>query len=65
MAAVRAQQTMWIGDRIIHEGDVFDAKDPVVKGREAVFEDVETRVEAATAAPGEKRARKPSAKSKG
>ncbi|WP_327160550.1 hypothetical protein [Streptomyces zaomyceticus] len=44
-------------------GQLVDGDDPVIKGREALFEDVETyvsdrsatRVEQATAAPGEKR----------
>lgn len=44
-------------------GQLVDATDPVIKGREALFEDVETymsdrsatRVERATAEPGEKR----------
>lgn len=48
--------------RVITAGQLVDDKDPVVKGREANFEDVETyvsdhkpRVEQATADPGEKR----------
>jgi len=27
------------GRRVVHEGDLFDASDPVVKGREELFED--------------------------
>lgn len=58
-------------------GQLLDEADPVVKGREHLFEDVETHVEGrrepveqATAAPGEKRAvgrpqRAPRGKSKG
>lgn len=54
------------GGRVVSvkAGDVFDASDPVVKGREALFEPVDEwaarvqqgpRIEQATAAPGEKR----------
>ena len=54
--------------RIFAAGALVDSTDPVVKGREAYFEAVEANVarprvtstplvEAATAAPGEKRAR--------
>lgn len=44
-------------------GTLVDASDPIVKGRESLFEPVETAaartasVEQATAAPGEKRTR--------
>lgn len=64
--------------RMVTVGQLVDASDPVIKGREALFEDVETfmsdkaarqapQVEQATAEPGEKRsvaapARKPPAK---
>lgn len=52
--------------RMYTVGQLVDAADPVIKGREALFEDVEThmagkaarqapRVEQATAEPGEKR----------
>lgn len=48
--------------RVVTAGQLIDDSDPVVKGREASFEDVETyvserksRVEQATADPGEKR----------
>lgn len=48
---------------IIQPGQVVDAGDPILKGREALFEDFAPkirkysgqRVEQATAAPGEKR----------
>lgn len=47
------------GQRIVNEGDLVDATDPIVKGREALFESSERvtsrPVEQATAAPGEKR----------
>jgi hypothetical protein len=53
---------------IVHEGDVFEANDPVVKGRGHLFEAVNPTprvkargrgrgVEQATVAPGEKRRR--------
>ncbi|MEU4133652.1 hypothetical protein [Streptomyces wuyuanensis] len=48
--------------RVVTAGQLVDDSDPVVKGREANFEDVDTyvserkaRVEQATADPGEKR----------
>lgn len=52
--------------RMYTVGQLVDASDPVIKGREGLFEDVEThmadkaarqapRVEQATAEPGEKR----------
>lgn len=48
--------------RVVTAGQLVDDSDPVVKGREASFEDVETyvserkaRVEQATADPGERR----------
>lgn len=51
-------------ERVVRAGDLVDAKDPLVKGREGWFETVEANVERvtnrnyeqATAAPGEKRA---------
>lgn len=45
--------------RSINEGDVLNASDPAVKGREHLFQPLEDyldAVEQATAAPGEKRA---------
>lgn len=58
--------------RVVRSGDLVDAKDPVVKGRESMFEPVEATVdrasdrsvEQATAAPGEKRAASKGAASK-
>lgn len=48
--------------RMVTAGQLVDASDPVIKGREALFEDAETyvsdrapRVEQATAEPGERR----------
>ncbi|SDN17891.1 hypothetical protein [Streptomyces wuyuanensis] len=48
--------------RMVTVGQLVDASDPVIKGREALFEDVDTyvserapKVEQATADPGEKR----------
>jgi len=41
--------------RVLRAGDLVDEKDPAVKGRENMFEPVETTVERATAAPGERR----------
>jgi chloramphenicol 3-O-phosphotransferase len=50
-------------ERVVRPGDLVDAKDPLVKGREMWFESVDATVdrvsdrtvEQATAAPGEKR----------
>lgn len=41
--------------RAVKPGDLVDATDPVVKGREHLFESPEGHVEQATAAPGELR----------
>lgn len=43
--------------RIVRRGQTFDAKHPLVKGREHMFVpfEADATVEAATAAPGEKR----------
>ena len=43
-------------DVMVHDGDVFPADHPVVKGRAHLFKPV-LSVEQATAAPGEKRNR--------
>ena len=40
---------------MVQRGDLVDSSDPVVNGREHLFESVEDIVEAATAAPGESR----------
>lgn len=49
--------------RVVTAGQLLDSADPIVKGRDSLFEPVETYiqrntppVEQATAAPGEKRA---------
>lgn len=62
-AARKAFSTILNGQNIIIQpGQVVDADDPILKGREALFEDFapkirqyKGRVEQATAAPGEKR----------
>lgn len=41
--------------RFVAEGEEVDPKDPIVKGREALFTSAPSGVEQATAAPGEKR----------
>ena len=41
--------------RVMRTGDLVDSGDPAVKGRESMFEPVETTVERATSAPGERR----------
>ena len=41
--------------RVLRAGDLVDENDPAVKGREGMFEPVETTVERATSAPGERR----------
>lgn len=62
MAAVRATQTFVVArsktdpvKRIVKRGEVFSSKDPIVKGRETLFEDLDEIIERATANPGEKR----------
>lgn len=60
---LRATTTFLVGPEVISEGTVLLSTNPVVKGRESLFEDVaevlgvEVAVEQATAAPGEKRTR--------
>lgn len=55
--------------RVVSGGQLVDSADPIVKGREQFFEQVDdfmakrsTEVEQATAAPGEKRSRSRAAK---
>ena len=66
MAIVRCKASFAVvvngAPRVVTVGQLVDDSDPVVKGREANFESVETyvsdrtaRVEETTAAPGEKR----------
>ncbi|MCA9712895.1 MAG: hypothetical protein KDK70_44130 [Myxococcales bacterium] len=55
MASVRALDTFHAHGRTIGYGEVLDASDPIVKGREALFASDDSIVEQATAAPGEKR----------
>lgn len=56
MPVLRAKTTFAAPGRVfINRGDLVDSSNPVVKGREHLFEDVETHVERASAAPGEKR----------
>lgn len=58
---LRANQTFVpaIGEgetkRVIEEGMIIPATDPVVKGREHLFTDLDEVIERATAAPGERR----------
>lgn len=69
MSTVRAKETFFVGSPIkgkpstlVNVGDVFDAKDKIVKGRTHLFEPTDEAakrntavVEQATAAPGELR----------
>jgi hypothetical protein len=66
MAVLRAKEAFAYNDsagvpRVVRPGDLFDASDPAVKKRGHLFETVEVNVErratveAATAAPGERR----------
>ncbi len=67
MAVVRARGTFHYGEHgMLHEGDLWDAEDPVVRDHPEWFDDDldsaakrsvprEAPVEQATAAPGEKR----------
>lgn len=34
----RALQTFFAGRRIVHEGDELDRDDPIIKGREGLFD---------------------------
>lgn len=52
---VQARVTFVTGIGVVKQGTVVYADDPVVKGREDLFEDLNDVVERATAAPGEKR----------
>lgn len=53
---VQARTTFWIpGPRLVRAGDIFDAGDPVVAGRQELFVPIEDLVERATARPGERR----------
>lgn len=59
MTALRARTTFVAGVNgrkvRVQQGDIRDSSDPVVKGRERLFEDPAALVEQATAAPGERR----------
>ena len=65
MAVLRATQPFAYTDhtgvpRVVRVGDLFDESDPCVAKRLSLFEPVETaatRVESATASPGERRTR--------
>lgn len=59
MATIRARTHFAVGRHVIRPGDLLDSTDPLVKGREHLFEDPDEAVrpiERATARPGEKRA---------
>lgn len=67
----RAKQSFWAGKppRMVHAGDLVADNDPIVKGREHLFEDAGAyvqrearRVEQATSAPGERRSVAPAPK---
>lgn len=66
---VRSRTSFFVGNTHVGAGRVFRSDDPLVVGREGLFEDVAEGldvdyevIERATAAPGEKRARKPRSK---
>lgn len=56
-----AARTFVAGRRVVRKGEIFPVDDPIVSGRERLFTPVgdaaavDTGVEHATAAPGEKR----------
>lgn len=60
MAVLRVRTSFAANNRVYPAGSTVDAADPIVKGREDLFETVpaasEPVVEQTTAAPGEKRA---------
>lgn len=52
----QANRTFSTGRRMVSQGDIVTGDDPILKGREALFDRLEyVPVETATAAPGEKR----------
>jgi hypothetical protein len=53
---LRARETFHANGRLVVAGGEVDEKDPIVSGREHLFEPAGPVVEQATAAPGEKRA---------
>lgn len=55
--ALCARQSFHVGRRFIPRGTVVRSDDPVIEGREHLFQDVneELGIEQATAAPGERR----------
>lgn len=53
--ALRSKQSFAVGRRIIRKGQLVSDSDPLVAGREDLFESPDAHVEAATAAPGEAR----------
>lgn len=57
MPKLRALSSFHALGRFVRAGDEVDSKDPIVKGREVLFESPAPSgsVEQATAAPGEKR----------
>ncbi len=53
---LRARAAFFAAGRVVRPGDIVSDSDPIVTGREALFETVtEPGVEEATARPGEKR----------
>lgn len=61
---LRANTSFFAGDRFVSLGELVASNDPVVAGREALFDRVDSApvVEEATAVPGVKRATKRVAK---
>jgi hypothetical protein len=55
MPKLRALSSFHAGGRFVATDEEVDSKDPIVKGREALFTAESGQVEQATAAPGEKR----------
>lgn len=60
MAMYQAVKTFAFRDRVVSKGDVVASDDPILEGRESLFRLVPPPpdVEQATAAPGERRARR-------
>lgn len=56
MAILQARETFFVGRRTITVREIVSSSDPIVKGREHLFNRLEEPVvEQATSAPGEKR----------
>lgn len=56
---LRANTTFHVGQRTVRDGDIVDSTDPIVAGREHLFDSPADVIETATASPGERRSTPP------